>query len=193
MIGFGQRDRRRRTAVALAGAAVLALTGCAAAQPEADPLGRPEPASPAGAMASAEPANPDSAAGSGNPASRDNAARSSGSSNLADPDQAVSSTDSADPDRRAHPTSTASLAHCPRRSSFILSLPSDYHGWASPLAAAQQFSRHANVPDYGTPNTVWTAHAPDASGVTLTAPDLMLHAVRLPNGRWAIISGERCD
>ena len=48
------------------------------------------------------------------------------------------------------------------------------------------------MPGYGTPHTVWTAHAPDASGVTLTATDLMLHAIRLPNGRWAIESGQRC-
>lgn len=193
MTRFGQRGRWRPAAVGLAGAAVLALTGCATAQPEADPLGGPAMASAAGASGAAEPANPESPAGSGNPASRDHAARSSGSSNLADPDQAVSSTDSADPPSRATPADAASLSHCPQRSAFILAMVSDYHGWASPVEAAQQFTRYANVPGYGTPNTVWTAHAPDASGVTLTATDLMLHAIQLPNGRWAIESGQRCD
>lgn len=181
---------RRPAAAALAGAAVLALTACAAAEPEAAPLGRPGVASAAGAMGSAEPANPVSSGSSGNPASRDHAARASGSSHPADPDQAVSSTDSANPGDRANP---ASPATCPDGSGFALAMVSDYYGWATPEEAAQQFSRQANPSGYGTPNTVWTASAPDSSGVTLTATDLMLHAVRLANGRWAIDSGQRCD
>ncbi len=192
MARYGQRGRRRPAALALAGAAVLALAGCAAAEPEAESLGRPGMASAAGTMASAEPANPVGPASSGNPASRDHAARSSGSSNPTDSDPAVSSTDFANPGSAANPAGLASLSNCPHSSAFILALVSDYHGWASPVEAAQQFSRQSNPSGYGTPNTVWTASAPDASGVTLTATGLMLHAVRLPNGRWAIDSGLRC-
>lgn len=186
------RNRQRHAGLALAGAVVLALTGCAADGTE---VGAPGPGldSAAGAMASAEPANPASRAGSGSPASRGQTASSSGSGNPADPDTPVSSTDSANPGTRANHASPAGLPNCPHGSAFALSLASDQHGWATPIEAAQQFSRQSSPSGYGTPDTVWTAGAPDSSGVTLTATDLMLHAVRLRNGRWAIDSGQRCD
>ncbi|MBV9822612.1 MAG: hypothetical protein JO144_10265 [Actinobacteria bacterium] len=82
---------------------------------------------------------------------------------------------------------------CAHSSGFALSLASGYSGWATPVLAAQQFSRQADPPGFGTPTTIWTAGAATASGVRLTAGHLSLHAVRLPNGRWAIDSGQRCD
>jgi hypothetical protein len=82
---------------------------------------------------------------------------------------------------------------CAHGSGFALSLASGYTGWATPVQAAQQFSRQSNPAGYGTPSTVWTAGTADAAGVSLTAGHLTLHAVRLPNGRWAIDSGQRCD
>jgi hypothetical protein len=82
---------------------------------------------------------------------------------------------------------------CAHGSGFALSLASGYAGWATPVQAAQQFSRQGNPAGYGTPSTVWTAGAPTTSGVSLTAAHLTLHATRLPNGRWAIDSGQRCD
>jgi hypothetical protein len=88
--------------------------------------------------------------------------------------------------------SPASQSSCSNGSGFALSLVSGYHGWASPVQAAQQFSHQSDPAGYGTPSTVWTAGAADRSGVTLTATGLTLHAVRLPNGRWAIDSGQRC-
>ena len=91
---------------------------------------------------------------------------------------------------RETPSPAASCAH---GSGFALSLASGYAGWATPVQAAQQFSRQSNPAGYGTPSTVWTAGTADTSGVNLTAGHLTLHAVRLPNGHWAIDSGQRCD
>lgn|GEM_PF-4971745 len=91
----------------------------------------------------------------------------------------------------ARPASTGS--GCPHGSGFALSLADGYAGWATPVQAAQQFSRHGDPAGYGTVSTVWTAGAASTSGVSLTAGSLTLHAVRLPNGRWAIDSGQRCD
>jgi hypothetical protein len=93
----------------------------------------------------------------------------------------------------ADPTRPANLPTCRESSGFALSLASGYHGWDSATQAAHQFSLQAEPAGYGTANTVWTASATDRSGVTLTAPKLALHAVRLPNGRWAIDSGHRCS
>ncbi|MEO6502451.1 MAG: hypothetical protein ABIQ09_11130 [Jatrophihabitantaceae bacterium] len=178
-----QRGLRRPASLALAVVAVLALVGCAA-EPSADPSGGAGVTPAAGATPTAELANPASAASSGNPASRDQAARSAGSAN---PASRVNPATSASRQR------PASRPSCQHGSAFALSLVSDYHGWASPVEAAQQFARQSDPSGYGTPSTVWTPSAPDQSGVTLIATDLMLHAVRLPNGRWAIDSGERCD
>ncbi len=86
-----------------------------------------------------------------------------------------------------------SAASCAHGSGFALSLASGYAGWATPVEAAQQFSRQSNPAGYGTPDTVWTAGPTDTFGVSLTAGHLTVHAIRLPNGHWAIDSGQRCD
>ncbi|MEO7260554.1 MAG: hypothetical protein ABI047_04765 [Jatrophihabitantaceae bacterium] len=179
MTGTRQRGLRHPAALALAGVAVLALAGCASAAPEATPAGGPGAVSATGAMARTQPgttAQPaTTAAGRVSTDSRLTTATSVGTAS------------------RVNPAGPASRPHCNSGSAFALSLVSGYYGWASPVEAAQQFSHQSDPSGYGTPNTVWTASAPDSSGVTLTATDLMLHAVRLPNGRWAIDSGERCD
>lgn len=79
-----------------------------------------------------------------------------------------------------------------RSSGFTLSLASGYHGWASPVEAAHEFARQSDPAGYGTPSTTWTTLGSDQSGVTLVSGTARLHAVRLPNGRWAIDSGQRC-
>jgi hypothetical protein len=195
----GDRSRRadlvRPAVLALAGVTVLALTGCAGVEPQAAQPGHPGVASGTGAMptsqlvSTAQPittgqvdiASPASAASHVDAASP---AGPGGPASPASPPSAVS---------RPNPSVPASQPSCNNGSGFALSLVSDYHGWDSPVQAAQQFSRQANPAGYGTPSTVWTPSAPDSSGVTLTAANLSLHAVRLPNGRWAIDSGQRCD
>jgi hypothetical protein len=60
------------------------------------------------------------------------------------------------------------------------------------VQAAQHFSQQGDPAGYGTPDTVWTAGTADPSGVSISGDNVTLHAVRLPNGRWAIDSGQRC-
>ena len=173
MTRIGQRWRPS-PAMALAAVAGLALTGCATAEPEAGPPARAGAASAAGAMPTAQPVSTAQPARTASSAGADQA----GTAGRAEP---------------ASPVSSASQPGCWQRSSFIIALVSDYHGWASPVEAARQFSRQGGNPSgYGTPTTAWTAGAVDESGVSVTAPGLTLHAVRLPNGRWAIDSGQRC-
>jgi hypothetical protein len=81
--------------------------------------------------------------------------------------------------------------NCSRHTGFALSLAND-SGWASPVQAAQHFTRQSDPAGYGTPSTVWTTGPADETGVTLVAAGVSLHAVRLPNNRWAIDSGQRC-
>jgi len=76
-----------------------------------------------------------------------------------------------------------------RNSGFALSLASGYHGWASPVEAAHQFASQSDPAGY---STIWAVGTRGESGVTLNSSSATLHAVRLPNGRWAIDSGQRC-
>jgi hypothetical protein len=80
-----------------------------------------------------------------------------------------------------------------RASGFAISLAQGYHGWASPVEAARQFARQSDPGGNGTASTVWTVTGTDGSGATLASGVATLHAARLPNGRWAIDSGQRCD
>jgi hypothetical protein len=116
------------------------------------------------------------------------AARGSASATASQPTLPASATGARKTAQSASPGST-----CAHGSGFALSLASGYPGWATPVQAAQQFSRQPDPGGYGTPSTVWTAGTPTASGVSVTAEHLTLHAVRLPNGHWAIDSGQRCD
>lgn len=150
----GKQTGLARTA-ALAGAAVLALTGCASAGPQVGQPGRPGSTAGPGVQSTGNTGGP-----------------------------AIHSTGST-----ARP---AAQSGCSAASGFALSLASGEPGWDSPVQAAQQFSRQGDPAGYGTSSTVWTAGTPNRSGVTLTAAQLSLHAVRLPNGRWAIDSGQRC-
>jgi hypothetical protein len=101
----------------------------------------------------------------------------------------ASATDAKQP---ATTDSTPGGSGCSRHSGFMLSRGKG-SGWASPVQAAQQFTRQQDPAGYGTPGTVWAVGPADTSGVTLIAAQLSLHAVRLPNGRWEIDSGQRCD
>ena len=178
-------DRGKRTlvagAVTLAVVAALALTGCASAGPQAGQPGRPGVAPVPGALPAARLATTEQQV-TGRPAP----------ASTVDRPGATSRVDPATPASEPTAAGPATQPGCAAGSGFALSLASGYHGWDSPGQAAQQFSRQADPAGYGTPSTVWTAGAPDRSGVTLTAPQLSLHAIRLPNGRWAIDSGQRC-
>jgi hypothetical protein len=103
----------------------------------------------------------------------------------------ATATGATQPGRPVITDSTAGGSSCSRHTGFMLSLAKG-SGWASPVQAAQHFTRQTEPTGYGTPSTVWVAGPVDASGVTLLAADVSLHAVRLPNGRWAIDSGQRC-
>jgi len=190
-------ERGKRTglarAVTLAGAIVLTLSGCASTGPQAAQPGHPGVAPVPGALPTARLATTEQQV-----IDRAGAASATGqpgaTGRVVDPATPASEPTAAGP--AIQPTGNtagpATQPGCGAGSGFALSLASGYHGWDSPVQAAQQFSRQADPAGYGTPSTVWTAGAPDRSGVTLTAPQLSLHAVRLPNGRWAIDSGQRC-
>lgn len=81
--------------------------------------------------------------------------------------------------------------NCPRGSAFILSLVSGYHGWSSPVQAARQFSRQPDPAGYGHVEHRLDSQRCRPAGSDPHCDRLVLHAVRLPNGRWAIDSGER--
>jgi hypothetical protein len=104
----------------------------------------------------------------------------------------ASASNTRQPEQPVTTNSPAGQPSCSRQSGFMLSLVKG-SGWASPVQAAQQFTRQSDPTGYGTPSTVWVAGPADESGVTLTAAGVSLHAVRLPDSRWAIDSGQRCD
>jgi hypothetical protein len=96
------------------------------------------------------------------------------------------------PEQPVTTISTRGRSNCSRRTGFMLSLAKGA-GWASPVQAAQHVTRQADPTGYGTPSTVWITGPADESGVTLLAAGVSLHALRLPNSRWAIDSGQHCD
>ncbi len=80
-------------------------------------------------------------------------------------------------------------------SAFELSVVAGFRGAPDPVGAAQSFVLQGGVAGFGSPSSVWALADPGQVGrgeATLIDGTVSLHAVRLPNGTWAIDSGARC-
>ena len=67
---------------------------------------------------------------------------------------------------------------------------------SGPIEAAQWFVRHGGIAGFGTPASVWQVADPEQvrhGEATLVDGTASLHAVRLPNGSWAVDEGRRCS
>ena len=67
-------------------------------------------------------------------------------------------------------------------------------GQPTPVEAAQWYVvQDWRPPGFDAPaDAEWTVSESEASGVTVTTGALSLHALQLPDGTWAIDSGQRC-
>ena len=82
-----------------------------------------------------------------------------------------------------------------RGSGFELSLVEGFRGAPDPVGAARWFVRRGGAAGFGTSSSVWVLTDPGnvkRGEATLVDGSVSLHALRLPNGTWAIDSGARC-
>lgn len=96
---------------------------------------------------------------------------------------------------RGSMVSAAPPLTCPGATTgFSLSMSSDMVGQQTPVEAAQWYVlQDWRPPGFDAPaDAVWTVSGSGASGVTVTTGALSLHALQLPDGTWAIDSGQRC-
>lgn len=96
-------------------------------------------------------------------------------------------------------SSTAAVPAVPpcrtQGSAFELSLVGGFRGAPDPVGAAQWFVRRGGVAGFGSSSSVWVLADPVQARrgeATLVDGTVSLHAVRMPNGTWAIDSGAHC-